>query len=146
MIRIDDPTPDEARAVGATDGWPYGPNIDPAARRLLVDWARPRGYRLATPTRDCLHWVVGQARRCGALQNQSHDGLVHRDSDRFDHPSFWTGPNGRFLLAQPYGVPDSRDYDQLTRVWPVEVEITGPVFYGDYSVIVRPRPDPGGQR
>lgn len=139
-----DPTPDEARAVGIRfrRHWPQGTWKCPEARRALVDWATAGGYRLAEPGLDCLHWVIGQARRCGALRDRGHDGRINSGTYLWDHPTFWTGPRGRFLLAQPYAHVKPEDYDAVRQTWPVEIAVTetspwyGPSTLG---VIVRPR-------
>lgn len=133
------------RRAGITaDGWPYGPNIDADSRRALLDWTDATGYKLATPRARCLHWLVGQARRCSALQDTRHDGALLNDLLRvLDHPTFWTR-DGKpaLILAQPYTYPPAGWAEVVTEKWPVSVEVTesGPWYgAGTHGVFITPR-------
>lgn len=117
---------DAARVGVADHGWPYGPNICGVARNNMVAWALEHGLTLAEPRRPCLHWLVGQVRRCGALRNYYHDGMLW-DGDLhqvMDHSTFWKKGKAPFLmLAQPYHLPEAHWGHAMARKWGVYVEL-----------------------
>lgn len=128
----------DAAAVGVrprVGGWPYGPNgnEDGAARDRLVAWATAHGLRLVDGrTRfrmKCLHWVAGQARRCGALQESLHEGVIgSRELSEYaprqvmDHVTFWQAADGtRIAIAQPYEDIETATaaVGAIERRWPI---------------------------
>lgn len=140
---------DQAKAVGIRDEdhWPYGPNLPTAveSRQALIGWAAENRLQLAAPRARCLHWVVGEARRCSHLQNQRHPGtLLTRDIYQvLDHPTFWTR-DGKpaLILAQPYGLPPQSWADAITAEWDVDVELQeqGPWYRaGTAGIYITPK-------
>lgn len=127
--------------------WPYGPNVCGDSRNRLIEWALAHSYRLADPRNECLHWLIGQARRCGALRDTSHPGRVDlgwKRSGLFDHVTCWTrDKKPALILAQPYSV-DHDDVADVEREWPVKITVTGESpWYGHrtYGVHVAPSPE-----
>ena len=106
-----------------------------------------RDLRLARPRTPCLHWLTGQVRRCAALRDRRHPGVL-LDVDlraNLDHRTFWTRYGAAaLLLAQPYGNPDGPGFRawvaEIERDWPVKIEITGAPWYtfADYGVQITP--------
>ena len=89
--------------------WPYGPNIDVAARARLLKWAHEHHVQLA-PRRvvGCLDWLLG--RRC------SKRCLREGRSGWLDQVTAWTRDDEpAVLVAQPYHL-DSDDYAQLQAI------------------------------
>lgn len=129
-----DPSSAAARAVGIVNGeWPYGPNIDPQARRELVHWATLHGLRYS-PRGRCLHWIIRG--RC-AIQLCTAD---RNQYDFMDHVTGWTR-DGKpaVLICQPYGlhVDDIRQLADLHQEHGLKIRIDGTGWYGHGSTFLQ---------
>lgn len=84
--------------------WPYGPNIDVAARIRMLDWATTHGLTYVDRAHTCLTWLRGG--RCGRSCYEPRPAWL-------DHVTLW-GREGApaVLVAQPYHL-DDRDGFQL---------------------------------
>lgn len=128
-----DPTPAEASSVGITDDrWPYGPNINPQARRALVDWATAHRLRYS-PRGRCLHWIT--TGRCAV---QACDRNRAR-RQWMDHVTGWTRA-GRpaVLVAQPYAITGASidALAEIDRTDGLDVVISGTGWYGHGTTFV----------
>jgi hypothetical protein len=138
-----EPTSERARAVGIKNNfWPYGPNVPEHVqmRADLVNWAEREGLVVAEPSRRCLHWLVGEYRRCVALDYGDRRHYYATDTT-LDHATFWTR-NGKpaLVLAQVYNVLEVA-VAEITEKWPVDIT-TGPApWYGfaTTGVFITPR-------
>lgn len=90
--------------------WPYGPNVDVAARARMLDWAEGHRLRLAQRGHRCLRWLrTGRCRWCDA-----GDGAGLRPW--LDHVTTWTRDGApAVLVAQPYHL-DGQDLEDLAVV------------------------------
>ena len=124
-----------ARAVGITDGWPYGAH-PPVARAALLDWAENLDVRLSRARRRCLHWInVG---RCGVAECRENHSL----HPWMDHVTCWNR-NGvaALLLAQPYQVTDDdhTDLADIANRFGLDVLLDTPGWYGHGTTAVQLR-------
>lgn len=142
QARLLDDLAERGQKIGVKGGhWPYGPNVYVDQRLALVEWAESTGYRLAYPRSRCLHWVVGQARRCAALHylDSRHE---HVGVNALDHATFWTRGGPALILGQPYDYPDDAWIERITAEWPVSIEVTerGPWYSSrTHGVFVTPK-------
>lgn len=84
--------------------WPYGPNIDVAARGRLLDWAERHRLRLSNRGDGCLHWLV--TGRC------TEPECSPRAAAWMDHVTAWTRDGEpAVLVAQPYVLEDDDKAD-----------------------------------
>lgn len=108
--------------------WPYGPNIDVAARVRLLAWLEEHDLTRANPSYGgCVHWLL--TGRCGRWEC---GGRGRRERAWFDHVTAWNH-RGRpaVLVAQPYWITEE-DKEQLALVNDerVQVEIRPDSWYG----------------
>ncbi len=83
-------------------GWPYGPNIDVAARSRMLDWAEANGLRRSRRAHACVQWL--RTSRCN-YDCGIEDRHLAPGAAWMDHLSSWTR-NGQpaVLVAQPYAL------------------------------------------
>lgn len=115
------------------DGWPYGPNVDHAARERLAEWLEQHDLHRAKG-RDCWHWL-----RVGRCNVQQCDDVLGRGWT--DHPSLWLHPKARVLVCHPYGMaPDWRaEIDALRAeqpTWTIDVQPSGWYGNGTHQVTI----------
>lgn len=123
--------PHDDRRWGQSRAWPYGPNIDLAARGRMLRWAYDHRLTLHRRVR-CPEWLLGK--RC-----------PHRDGHSIgrwrDHSTAWTWDGiPAVLVSHPYvlDVPDLVDlkgiaeHDRLA----VDVAEAGWYGHGTYQVTI----------
>ncbi|MEV6927417.1 hypothetical protein AB0M46_23330 [Dactylosporangium sp. NPDC051485] len=120
----------KARPILGTQIWPYGADIDVAARQRLIAWAEEHNVKLAKTRCQGLHWL--RTGRCGV-------SLCKRAGRWMDHVTSWTNHDGpALLLAQPYGLmpDDVIQLGGLATSGEFKVQIDGNGWYGYGSVAV----------
>lgn len=106
--------------------WPYGPNVDVAARARMLDWAGAHGLQLADPRHRCLDWLRGG--RCARATCRSGPRAAW-----MDHVTAWThGGKPAAFVAQPYhlSVGDVAGLDGIGTAPELSIEIRSESWYG----------------
>ncbi|GIF16604.1 hypothetical protein [Actinoplanes teichomyceticus] len=119
-----------ARPILGSLHWPYGADVDIAARQRLVTWANKHKLRLAQSRCRQLHWL---------RTNRCTEDPCNRLGRWMDHLTHWQAYGGpALLLAQPYNI-GTQAITQLGEIAATDeftLQITADHWYGYDTIAV----------
>lgn len=123
---VDDLT-ERGKEIGVRRGrWPYGPNLDVAARQRMVEWAEHHRLTLADPMHRCVTWLLKGACRSQACRLAPVPSWL-------DHVTAWKRDGQpAVLVAQPYRLDrvDGLELGALSAHPHIRLELRADSFYG----------------
>lgn len=119
-----------AKPILGAIGWPYGADIDIAARQRLIQWADARHVVRGKTSCQGLHWL-----RTGRCDRRP----CPRIAQWMDHVTHWKAHGGpALILAQPYHVYNDglTQLGELAAAEDLTMQLEGDGWYGYGTVSI----------